>query len=294
MADPTTTKSDAQAIIDAALMNVSAAERIADVEGIPLAVLPAGTTVLVLDAALKQADDRAEAPRARRGQATLTELPSFIDHVNRFKDADSAIFADVEKVKLTAVFDYHRAGAIADKGQRWGKHRSLYACPLSPQWQLWVKCNEQPMTQDVFAQLIEENLSDLASPNLEAQPLDSEMPSPAQVLTMVRQLTIRTKGEFTRKVDEVTGEFELVNKLEHDQTSTKIYRAFLLRIPVFAGADATFYRVEARIRFRMENGRAIFAYSLYRHDLVLQDAFGDVRAAVVKATALPLLAGSPE
>lgn len=290
----TDTKYDAQAIIDAALTNMAAHERLAEVEGIPLVVLPAGTTATVLDSALKLADERAEAPRARRGQAVLTELPSFIDHVNRFKDLDSAIFADVEKVKLTAIFDYHRAGAIADKGQRWGKHRSLYACPLSPQWQLWTKWNEQGMTQDAFAQLIDENLADLASPNLEAQPLDAEMPSPAQVLTMVRQLSIRTKGEFTRKVDEVTGEFELVNKLEHESTNTKIYRAFLLRIPVFAGADATFYRVEARIRFRLENGRPVFAFTLYRHDLVLQDAFGDVRAAVAKGTELPILAGSPE
>lgn len=287
-------QNNVQAAIDAVIQNLPASTRVTSVEGIPLVVLPAGHTAVPVEAALKLADARAAAPRARRGEAVVTELPSFIEHVNRFKDPDSVIFADVEKVKLTAIFDYHRAGPVEAGGQRWGRHRSIYACPLSPQWKLWTSLDGKPMSQDDFATLIDENMADLTGPDLDAEPLDAEMPAPASVLTMVRKLSIQTRGEFTRRIDETTGTHELVSKLEHESTSTKIFRAFLLRIPVFAGADATFYRVEVRIRFRLENNRAVFSYSLYRADIVLQDAFNDVRKLVTSGTGLPLLAASPE
>ncbi|MDE8453326.1 DUF2303 family protein, partial [Klebsiella pneumoniae] len=73
-------------------------------------------------------------PLRRAGTATMLSLDSLIDHVNRFKDADTVVFADDSRSapSMTAVLDYHRAGASGDP--RFGKHRSLYAFPLSDEW----------------------------------------------------------------------------------------------------------------------------------------------------------------
>lgn len=276
-----------QAAIQAGQQIADAKSRITEVAGIPVVIAPPGTSADLLTAALEAADKRADAPRRRKGTATHSELSSFIAHVNRFKDEDSAIYADVDAVRLTCVFDYHRKGA---GDPRWGEHRSVYACPLSKSWLLWTANDGSKMSQDQFAQFIEDNMQDLASPVGNGE--DKDLPMPSEVLTMARNLVIRSKGEFSRSLNPVTGEHSLVCKNENETTSTKIPRAFLLGIPVFeAGA---MYRVEARMRLDMSSGRPVFSYSIYQPEAIKRDAFGEARQMVTEQTALPLFAGNPE
>lgn len=281
-------KSDMQAVVDAGAATVGIAGRVTDVGGIPLALHAnqAGTHVVVLKEALDLADARAAAPRRREGTATHTEVDSFVAHVNRFKDPHTAIFADVHRVTLTAVLDYH-----APDAPRWGEHRSLYACPLSRQWRLWMAASSKVLSQDAFGELIDANMEDLASPD-RTGPLDADFPAPAAVLEMARNLVVRTSGNFSRTINPTTGESSLVNKVENESTSTRIPRAFLLRLPVFeAGA---LYRVEARVRFAMADGRPTFSFTLHQPEEIVRDAFAEVRAKVLAGTSVPMFAGSPE
>lgn len=273
-------------IIDAAREGVAADSKIAEVEGMP--VLVTNGRIGVLTEALDEAERRGAAPKRRKGTSTHTELASFIEHVNRFKDADSAVFADTDDVTLTAVLDYHKAGATADP--RWGGHRSVYSCPLSRQWTLWTGSSDRKMPQDAFAQFIEDNMDDLAAPV--GNGADKDFPMPSDVLTMARNLVIRSKGEFSRSINPTTGESSLVCRNENTTESTKIPRAFLLGIPVFeAGA---LYKLEARLRMDMSSGRPLFSYVLYRPEAIKRDAFGEVRTMVKEQTQLPVFAGSPE
>src|SRR5688572_30182597 len=59
---------------------------------IELLVLPKGKEAVSIK---RFVDEWATRPDRRRGTARLTTLASFIEHVNRFKDAQSAVFADV-------------------------------------------------------------------------------------------------------------------------------------------------------------------------------------------------------
>lgn len=259
-----------------------------DTTGIPYVLVPKDMRLEVPKAAIELSDARAATPRARMGTAQHDELDSFIAHVNRFKDNASAIFADIQAVRLTAVLDYHPSGP---SGARWGRHRSVYRCPLSRPWQRWLAQNEKPFTQDAFGEFIDQNLADISNPNA-AGGVSDDVAQPAALVEMARNLIVRTKGEFSRHVNVTTGEASLISKLENESTSTKIPRAFVLGIPVFEGG--TLYAVEARVRFAMREGKPSFAYSLYQHEKVLKDAFGEVRAKVAADTSLPVFAGSPE
>jgi len=259
-------------------------DRITDYEGIPIAVVPGSMRAEVLKQAIDLADARASRPLRLKGTAQHQELDSFIEHIERFKDEHSVVYADAEKVQLTAVFDYHEKETHEP---RWCGHRSVYACPLSAQWKRWLERNERPMSQDEFAQFIDDNMVDLV-----AAKEGEDFAQPAKVLEMARLLVIRTKGEFERKVDQTTGEFSLVNKLEHETTSTKIPRAFCIGIPVFEGGSG--YRIEARLRFSLNGGRPQFSYALYQPEQIKRHAFGEVRAKVKDRTLLPLFVGSPE
>lgn len=281
-----------QSAIDAGIGLADIGDRIQDVDGIPVALVPNGMTMRPLKDVLELADSRDTKPHRLRGTAHHHEIASFIAHVNAFKDEDSVVYADCEKVTLTAVLNYHRhkdGGPRGDEGARWADHRSIYACPLSREWKTWTAKNEKAMSQEEFAQFVEDNMVDLASPTAE----DGDLyPKPAAVLEMALKLTINLQGEFSRSINPTTGESTLVNKTEHGPNSTKIFKSFLLGIPVFeAGAR---YRVEARIRFQLEGGRARFSYALYQPEAIKRDAFAGVRAEVEKGTSLAVFAGTPE
>lgn len=282
--------------ITAGIQLATVQERVADVDGIPCVLVPNGMHFKPLEDVLKIADQRDDRPRRLKGTAKLQELASFIAHINRFKDGHSAIFADVTCTTLTAVLDYHLARNVGEESasenialQRWGEHRATYECPLSEAWNTWTDHNEHPFTQEAFADFIEQHSGDLTAPE---KAEGGDFAQPAKLIEVARQLSIKTRGEFTRQVNPTTGEFTLVNKEEHDTSSTKIPRAFLLGIPVFqAGA---FYRVEAQIRFQILAGRPSFSYVLMQPERILKDAFDAVRAQVIEGTKLPLFAGTPE
>ena len=108
-------------------------------------------------------DEYLKAPERKRGTATFTTIDSFVEHVNRTKDADSLIFADdnPRAPGLLAVYDYNTA-----KGDpRFGQHRAAYTFPLSDQWSAWVKAEASgAMTLEKFAEFLEDRIVDVIDP----------------------------------------------------------------------------------------------------------------------------------
>lgn len=252
------------------------------IDDIPVAVIGPKQRITVLDDVITLKENRAEKPRRRQGTATHRELASFIAHVNRFKSEHSTIWANIDRMRVTAVLNYHPADDVA-----WCDHRSTYQCPRSEPWKVWSKKEGTWFRQASFADWVEERFDDITSGTKE-----EGFPAPLDLLAMARNLQIFTQGTFKRKIDQTTGERELVCTQEHSENSTKIPQAFLLQLPVFEAG--TVYRIEARIRFRLRDGVAEFSYRLHRRTEIERDAFGDVRDQIGKETNLPLFAGAPE
>lgn len=280
-----------EAALDAGCAMATIEEAMTHEGSVPLALVPNGMKLDRLFDVVKFNDDRAdargEAPRRQRGTATLTELDSFIAHVNRHKDLESVVFADAANVKLTAVLNYNEKG---QSRPRWGDLRAVYSCPLSEPWRFWNAAAAKKWKQEDFAQLIEERMDDLASPT--GNGADKDLPAPNEVLTMARSLEINTSGTFQRHIDPQTGNYTLINKMENTQGTTKIPRAFLLKLQVFEAGD--FWPVEARIRFDLNGGVPLFSFFLYQAEEIKRHAFDEVRTKVKQQTELLLLAGSPE
>lgn len=185
----------------------------ATVPAVPFVVLPSGLKVHDLKPLLDAYRDN---PERRSGTATLFTIDSFIDHVNRFKDEDSVVFADntwkapepaeTEQEKrsrkrqpnqgwktpsFTAVLDYHEAvnmapdehGAVerlpSEALPRFGKHRASYAFPLSDEFMAWMEANGQPMGQGDFAAFLEERALDIEPPPVTDGFFTGQAPAPA-------------------------------------------------------------------------------------------------------------------
>lgn len=294
---------DMEAVVGAGLGMAQAAERVVvigdkenDPLGIPVAIVPKDFRIEALGEVDKQRAYRRERPLRVEANTTILELESFIALCLRFKRPVSAIFADIEATRLTAIFDYHDPTGDKDDAEiaRWGKHRATYACPRSKPWQAWTALDGKPLSQDQFSQFIEERLDDLTSTPPDRPPAEDgitrEYGAPARILDMARNLQIRTRGEFQREIDPRTGSFNLVNRVQNEEAnSTRIYGGFWLKLPVFeAGA---LYFVEARIQFRLVEGRPTFTFLLHNKDVVLRDAFDEVRKRVNEKTGLPIFAG---
>lgn len=227
---------------------------------------------------------RAPAPDRRKGVAQLDELDSFVDYVNRYKSDDAVAWADSERFTVSTVFNEHPPGPELDSaGYR--DHRAVYACPRSQEWIDWTSKDGKPMSQIAFGDWIEQHLDDLAGPNATLP----DFPKPTEVLEMARKLSINIGGTFKREINPTTGEGTLISKQEHSQDSTKIPRAFLLKIPVFMNGTA--YYVEARVRFALGEQGPAFQYTMHNRLLIERDAFGEVRAAVASRCSIPVLAG---
>ena len=298
-----------ESAIQAGLEKASISLRQGVVDGVPIFLVPQGTSLEVPLAALGYAEKHRPNPDRKRGTSTHFELRSFVDHVNRYKDDRSVIFADPTKCSLTAIFNYNEQvgdnNGFSQRGQ-WGDHRAVYSCPLSDQWNLWNRIAGSSLGQEAFADLIEMNVLDIGDIR---DGDDASLATAARLLEVARNLRIHAKDTFERKIDPRTGENSLTVKLEHSDSSTKIPSGFMLAIPVFrAGAK---YRLEAKLRLRMENGKPSFTFVIPSAGLALEAAFNEVRDRAVhgwqdpadeaglqppmySGTGLPLFVGTPE
>jgi len=268
--------------------------------GVPREVLsvPDGRKVHSVKALL---DEYLTAPERRKGTARFTDLDSFIAHTNRFRDTDSAIFADDSKgaPALLSVLDYHRA--TADGAPRFGEHRGAYAFPLSDEWTAWTAQNGKPMSQVDFARFLEDRLVDVADPSTAsgsaadwAKCVGAAFASPSKLLELSRGLAVRVNAAVRGQHDIGSGATQVMFATEHTDINgapIDVPGAFLLAIPVFKRGDL--YPVPVRLRYRVKES-VTWHYELARVDAVFEHAFGEACALVAEKTSLPVLRGNPE
>ena len=251
-------------------------------------------------------------PLARTGKATLTQLPSFIDVVNRFKFAHSAIYAvdDFTKPSLTAIFDYHpENGTTGVNPAQPMRHRASYAFPLSEEWKAWIAKNNTAMGMSDFAQFLETRIVDVSddpvsSWSAPAQKFakanrattDGAVASPTRLVDLSLKFRIYETAESCEAVNLTSGETQLTFVSEHKQADGKpvdFPKLFSITIPVFARSTEMF-RIIARLRYRLAAGKPVFWYELWRHDLTFETAFNEALATVAEQTGLPIYSGTPE
>ncbi len=248
-------------------------------------------------------DDYRAAPARRKGTATLLDLTSLVAHVERFKDNDTLLFAndDRSNPSLTAVLDYHRAGANAEP--RFGQHRAKFAFPLSDEWKAWNSANKKPMSMIEFAAFLEDRIIDVLD---DAGDLPEDMQrfvtaiggniaTPTKLMETAVGLKVHEKSNVGETVNLASGEGEISFVSTHTDGAgkpLKVPNLFLIGIPVFKNGPA--YRIAVRLRYRKRDGGLSFWYELWRQEPVFDHAFGEALDRVRTETGLPVLLGTPE
>lgn len=110
-------------------------------------------------------DQYRDFPERKRGIVTVRNVASFKQYYAKHADDDSEVFADLDAGKVTAVLDAHRtaeacAEAEADAA-RWQQHRLVLELRPTLPWQEWAGSDRRMMSQQAFAEFLEEHARDI-------------------------------------------------------------------------------------------------------------------------------------
>lgn len=298
--------------------------------GMPIAELPALVGVgldgkVSVSVAMGEFETFRTGPRRFTGTASTHDLDSFVAHVNRFKDSDSALWCDVNmsEPSLQAVLDYHEASnrppidvthgegeadhALIEIGEpkpRFGEHRTLYKFPLSPEWQAWTGANKKPMSQSDFAAFLEDRILDVIdrqasdlSPRMQdmAKLLGGNFASPGRLIDLSRGMVVHSNERMKQAINLDTGESSIqyeVSNTDADNKPLKVPNLFLIAIPIWRSGAA--YVLPVRLRYRAREGAVHWHYEIAYMQESFEAAVKDAAAKAQAETGLPLFYGRPE
>jgi hypothetical protein len=164
------------------------------------------------------------------------------------EDTRTRVFADAEKWKISAIFDYLEDGGRnyeTDGDSRkigWGQHRAEIQFEESRKVKEWKRTLEW-MGQADFANFLEDHLEDVA------------LPSGSDLLSIVTDLEATVGGGFKGRVNLANGSVALHFQNEVE-TKVDIPRELKLSIPLFEYGDR--YILPARLRFNVSGGSVKF------------------------------------
>lgn len=237
----------------------------------PYTVVPEGYEVKNLETLL-------EKPTRKSGNVTLRDVKSFTLLVNAEKVTNTRIYGSYTTPGFKAVFNDH--GLL---GAGWQDHTATFSCPLSTEWKTWSAKDGHQMTQEEFAQFIENNLPDIAQPPA------------ADMLEISRTLEAKKKVNFASGIRLANGQNQLTYEEEISGTAAKgqiqVPEEFVVGIPVLESGIK--YAVTCRLRYRiLDGGKMRMWFELVRPHKILEDAIKEVWFQIEQDTGLTVLNGS--
>lgn len=222
-------------------------------------------------------------PYLIRQNVDLISITSLIAYVQKYKDERTAIFADNTKTKVVAVLDYHASPSSPE----WAKHKAVYDCRLSKEWQEWAGRNGRMQSQIDFGEFIENHISDIA-----AVGETYAGPSGVELLEMVLAFQETRKSEFksVKRLHDGTTQFAYSDE-KSGGGNTQLPEKISLAIAPFHNGNT--YQVDARFRYRIKEGQLILWYELIDPEKIVEHAFSEIVTELQNAfETVPIYEGS--
>lgn len=198
-------------------------------------------------------------PKVVSQHVQMQTAESMVAYINRFKNADTVLFADIARDTIVAIVDYHGAGETL--APRLGSHRATLTLPKSLEWQVWTKASGQMMSHVGFATFLEENSVDIRNP------------VGADLLELCRDLQVVQNVNFGSSVR--MGDVTQVNYQKDQDAASKgsisLPQSIMLNIPVYFGEAGV--PVMAFMRRQIDDGKLKLGVQISRAENVRQDEF---------------------
>lgn len=227
------------------------------------------------------------APTRKRADVSVTATDSFIAYAKKHGSLDECVIysqVDAERSLCTLRAVMNDNGADEP---HWRDHRCTFAPALSIEWKRWTEKNGKQMSQVEFATWLEDNQGDVRAVN--------GSPSGADILTLAQAFEANSDKRVKSHVNLQSGgvRFEFVDDETKDtRTSMEMFRRFTLALPVFDGSTDA-YPVEARLKYRDNQGKVTFWYELIRPDRAFKTAVQSSLDKIKADTGFMLIYGTP-
>lgn len=221
------------------------------------------------------------APRRKTGAVQLLDAASFAAYVNKHHEEDhTELYADPRRPGVVAVLNGHAAFADATG---YGDHRAHLILQPTPAWQRWAQHDGKLLNQVQFAEHIEASLPDIVNP------------PGADMLELAETFQAHTKVQFVSSTHLGSGQRQLTYREEVEAGAGSrgdivIPKEFELGLAPYEGSGL--YKVTARLRYRIGDGRLQLGYILDRPEDVQRAAFDDVLKTVQEETGRTALLGT--
>jgi uncharacterized protein YfdQ (DUF2303 family) len=249
-------------------------------DGKPFVIVPEGYKAQIVDEVFNN-------PARVTGVVKLRDATSFVNYFNRQKRPESLIYASLDPAKILGVIDDHLAYEYAgdgdpSKGANWRGYRVEFPVPASREWKIWTGSDRKGLNQLQFAELIEDNLPDIVTPD------------GSTMLSVALNFEASKEGNFVSAARLQDGSTNFVWKEDVNATGNKVAMPsqITLEIPVFENGQPS--AVEARVKYRIKNGNLTIWYELVRPHKVLEAAFRSIWSQIEEQTSTTILLGSPE
>jgi len=172
------------------------------------------------------------------------------------------VFCDVENAVFAGVLDYHNPDR-----PNWCEHVVRLECAQTREWREWTENDGQAMDQIKFAYFIEQHMDEIVEPKA------------AEMLEIVTTLKAKNKVTFESGIRLANGQVQFQYREEIDgqagiKGELKVPEEFTLGIRVFEGEVA--YKVVARFRHRVREGKVMMWYDLVRPHNIVRDAVENI------------------
>lgn len=224
------------------------------------------------------------APRRAKGLFKHYTVASFVEfYLFHAHEPGAAVFVDRAQPQIRGVFNGHASQGLPG----WHDFAADLVLRPTPEWQTWIGSNNKPMSQAVFSEFLEDNLPDISRP------------PGARMLEVVKTFEANKGARFMSSVRLDNGDVQL-NYEETTQAKAgvrgklEVPLSFSIHIPVWEGCDPR--TVEARLRYRIEDGALRLSYSLLRPHKTVEATMDNIVDAIVKGikvTKTPLYLGTP-
>jgi uncharacterized protein YfdQ (DUF2303 family) len=255
--------------------------KIVEFGNIPFAVVPDGVKIV----SLEPYKYNAHMARPERVKASVTVLDptSFVEYFSLFRTAHSRVFADESAISVTGLIDYHEAAGEESGAPAWCAHRVTLTLRQSEQWKAWTGHHNKQLTQQQFAEFLEQYATDIVRP------------SQASIIEVARDLVGTTEVEFGSGVRTQDGQvrfkYSESTKTTVGAGQVAVPERFTIAIPVFVGGEGV--EMEALLRFRVKEGKIVFWYTLVRPEEATRIAFLVARSAIAAELGVTVVNGAP-
>lgn len=211
-------------------------------------------------------DDYKDQPSRKTGTTTVRDAESFLAYWGKHHDDNSEVYADSERLTVTAVLDANTGDAA-----RWGGHRLHLALRPTTAWQQWTHQDGQLMRQEEFAEFLEDHLPELLDPN------SADMLEIAQSF----QAAVKVDFQSASRLSSGQRQFQYVETVQSkagQKGQLTVPEVFTIGLVPFEGSEG--YKLTARLRHRIGQNGLQLGYKLERPDEVRKTAFVDVVKAI--------------